>query len=330
MASSVSLVATVLNEANSIDALITSLWAQTRLPDEIIIVDGGSTDATLQHLAILQTQSPVPLRVDVLKGCNIAQGRNAAINLAQGDIIVVTDAGVRLPADWLAHLLAPFDTAEPPDLVSGFFRADPQSLFERVLGAITLPRLEEIDPTTFMPSSRSVAFKREVWSDVGGYPEWLDYCEDLVFDFAIKDAGFRFSFAPNAVVWFRPRPSLSSFFRQYYCYGRGDGKADLYIYRHLLRYATYLLLVVSLVLTFWLSPWFLLLTVAAVGAILSRPVRRLIPELRSMSLKQRLLSLMWLPAIVVTGDVAKMLGYPAGVGWRLRHRPKGTWAKRKI
>ena len=48
----------------------------------------------------------------------------------------------------------------------------------------TLPDQTDIDPARFLPSSRSVAFRREVFDRTGGYPEWLDYCEDLLFDMA--------------------------------------------------------------------------------------------------------------------------------------------------
>ena len=43
----VSLVMTVLNEAASLDALLASIAAQTTRPDEVIVVDGGSTDGTV-------------------------------------------------------------------------------------------------------------------------------------------------------------------------------------------------------------------------------------------------------------------------------------------
>jgi hypothetical protein len=84
-----------------------------------------------------------------------------------------------------------------------------------------------------------VAFRKEAWAGAGGYPEWLDYCEDLVFDFCLlADAG-QAVFAPAALVYFRPRPNLAAFGRQYYRYARGDGKADLWAGRHAIRYATY-------------------------------------------------------------------------------------------
>ena len=48
---SVSVVLTILNEAGSLNKLLGALMSQSCLPDEIIIVDGGSSDGSL---AILQ------------------------------------------------------------------------------------------------------------------------------------------------------------------------------------------------------------------------------------------------------------------------------------
>ena len=112
-----------------------------------------------------------------------------AIAAAHHALIAATDAGVRLERDWLEQLLiVPCRAEDPADVVSGAFVAAPETLFELALGAVTLPAIDEIDPATFNPSSRSVAFRREAWQKVGGYPEWLDYCEDLLFDLALRDA----------------------------------------------------------------------------------------------------------------------------------------------
>jgi glycosyltransferase involved in cell wall biosynthesis len=329
MSQDVSVVATVLNEAASIDRLLRSLASQTRLPNEVVIVDGGSRDGTAEALEAFRREAPFPMQVLVLPGANISAGRNAAIAAAAGPLIAITDAGVRLEPDWLERLTAPFATQPAPDVVSGFFVPEHASLFELALGATTLPALEEIDPDRFYPSSRSVALRREAWARVGGYPEWLDYCEDLLFDFALRDAGHRFAFAPDAVVHFRPRANLRAYYRQYYRYARGDGKADFWRYRHGLRYGTYLVggpLLVALALS---HPAWWLLGVAGAAAMLRGGYRRLWPHLQGLPGSQRLIALAWVPVIRLVGDVAKMLGYPAGVAWRLRHAPPGPWPKRQ-
>jgi glycosyltransferase involved in cell wall biosynthesis len=305
------LIATVLNEIESIDALLASIAAQTRPPDEVIIADGGSHDGTRERLA--EWSDRLPLRVVEAPRSTIARGRNLAIEASRAEVIAVTDAGVRLEPDWLATLLA--GLSPDADVVSGFFQAEADTVFERAMGATVLPAREDVKSEHFLPSSRSVLFRRQAWERAGRYPEWLDYCEDLVFDLALKRAGCRFAFAPDAVVWFRPRGSLGDFFRQYFRYARGDGKADLWRRRHAVRYAAYsgLLLVLA-------RPSRLKLSMLALGvlAYTRRPYQRLGPRLHNLSTRQALYAVALVPVIRLVGDVAKMLGYPVGVAWRIR------------
>ena len=326
----VSVIITVLNEARSIDTLLRSLAGQTRRPDEVVIVDGGSSDGTWEVLCRAEASRKLPLRILSQPGANISRGRNVAIDVAQGPIIASTDAGVRLNKAWLAELMRPFDQGEDVDVVSGFFLPEAHSSFELALAAVTLPRLDEIDKDGFWPSSRSVAFRKRAWEAVGGYPDWLDYCEDLLFDFELRDAGYVLRFAPQAVVHFRPRPNIRAFFRQYYRYARGDGKADFWRYRHLVRYVTYLVAApLLLALSIWRHPAWLSGLILGGGAMLRKPLRRLAPILPNLAPGTAIRVLGWVPILRVVGDVAKMLGYPVGVLWRWRHAPKTSWAKRQ-
>ncbi len=320
----VSVIATVLNEGPAIERLLGSLVTQNRLPDEVVIVDGGSTDGTLAVLSAWAASGQLPLRVLRKPGANISEGRNAAIAAARGEVIAVTDAGVRLEKGWLEALVAPFE--EPRSVrfvavVSGWFVPDPQTPFEAAMGATVLPHVREIKADRFLPSSRSVAFRKVAWEAVGGYPEWLDYCEDLVFDFRLKDLYGPFPFAQEAVVHFQPRDNLRSFFRQYYRYARGDGRADLWRRRHAIRYLTYLvagpLLVVLALLH---TPWWWLALLIGVGIYTATPYRRLWPMLAPYDPLDRLKALLLVPVIRVVGDVAKMIGYPVGLVWRWRNR----------
>lgn len=319
----ISVIATVLNEGDSLHRLLRSLAAQTLPPDEIVIVDGGSRDHTR---AILESYSDrLPLRVLVEPGCNISAGRNRAIAAVQGDLIAATDAGVELHPDWLDNLTRPLRDDPRLNVVGGFFNADARTIFEAAMGATVLPLVDEINPATFLPSSRSVAFRKSAWQAVGGYPEWLDYCEDLIFDFRLRALTGAFAFAPEARVDFRPRGTLRAYFKQYYRYARGDGKADLWRKRHAIRYATYLLAAPLLLLLGWKVHrllWLLFLPGAAV--YLRQPYRRLPAVMRRLpdaAPRDWLYAAALVPVIRVVGDVAKMLGYPVGWWWRLRHRP---------
>jgi glycosyltransferase involved in cell wall biosynthesis len=349
----ISLIATVLNEGESIHRLMGSLAAQTCLPDEVVIVDGGSSDNTVSIMEGYADK--LPLRVLVEPGCNISEGRNRAIAAAQGDIIAVTDAGVELAPDWLEKLVRPLLDNAAVQVSGGFFEAEATNPFELAMGATVLPLADEINPATFLPSSRSVAFRKPMWAAVGGYPEWLDYCEDLVFDLRLKEVARRqspvtsekqsgqnltrletgnsrlattFAFVPDAVVAFRPRGSLRSFFKQYYLYARGDGKADLWRKRQVARYLTYLV-AAPFILSAGVAIHPLLWLLFIPGAVyyLRQPYRRLGQLLRdyrtrhALSLQDQVYMLACVPVIRVVGDIAKMLGYPVGVVWRLRHHP---------
>lgn len=324
----ITVIATVLNEGESIRRLLDSLAAQTRQPDEVVFVDGGSRDNTVAVLH--EYDERLPLRVLVESGANISEGRNRAIAAATGDIIAVTDAGVELAPDWLERITQPLLDDPALEVVSGFFAAAPQTIFEAALGATTLPLVAEIVPGSFLPSSRSLALRKAAYITAGGYPEWLDYCEDLVFDLKLRQIAAPTVFEPKALVYFRPRTSLESFFRQYYYYARGDGKADLWRKRHAVRYATYLIAAPLILLLGWRvhkGLWALFLPGAYV--YLRDPYRRLRIVLDEASragtlrvtLENNLQALALVPIIRVVGDVAKMIGYPVGWVWRLKQRP---------
>jgi glycosyltransferase involved in cell wall biosynthesis len=335
----ISVVVTVKNEGENIHCLLDSLAAQTRAPDEVVVCDGGSTDGTLDAL---RAETRLPLKVILRPGANISQGRNAAIAEATGEVIACADAGVTLAPEWLQELVTPFERGEwkatcgvepcppgaggqaarpveasTPFVVAGFFLPDLHTAFEVAMGATVLPQLDEICPETFLPSSRSVAFRREAWQAVGGYPEWLDYCEDLVFDFALRKLG-PFAFAPKAIAHFRPRGSLRAFFRQYYQYARGDGKADLFRRRHAIRYLTYLVAVPAIAVAgALLSPWWWMLYLVGAAAYTRTPYRRLVTMWGKLSIVEKVKAAWLVPVIRVVGDVAKMMGYPVGVMWRI-------------
>jgi hypothetical protein len=290
------------------------MLGQSRRPDEIVINDNNSTDATA---AIVERAIAIgrPIRL-VRGGHNIPSGRNNAIRHARGDIIACTDAGLTLDPEWLATIVAPIERGEA-DLVGGFFRPAPRSLFELALAATNYPDVEEIDPATFLPFGQSVAFRRSMWEQVGGYPEWASHCEDLLFDLALKRRRARVAFAPTALVHFRPRESFGALWHQYFAYARGDGAADLWRKRHAIRYATYLG-GLALGVAALRRPWIVGLGVLGAIVYCAAPVRRLLRRAPGISTEEKLHALALIPLLRAVGDLAKMAGYPAGVVRRLR------------
>ncbi len=313
----VSVIVTVKNEGEAIRPLLDSLIQQVRLPDELVICDGGSTDNTVELL--LEYQEWLPLKVIIVPDSNISQGRNHAINAAAGPIIAATDGGVILAPYWLEELVKPIEAGETA-VSSGWFEADPYTDFEVVMGATVLPMRRDIDPTTFLPSSRSVAFLKEAWAAVDGYPEWLDFSEDLIFDMALREKYGAFPFVDTAVAYFRPRGSLRDFFKQYYSYARGDGKANLWPKRHLIRYVTYLLGIPFVLRLIWREKWAgWVMLLLGTGLYCQRPAQRVWANTWGWRPPSRVRAFALIPIIRFVGDMAKMIGYPVGVLWRWRN-----------
>ena len=313
-ASRISIICTVRDEADNIAGLLDSMLAQSRAADEIVINDCCSRDATP---AIVERYIAAghPIRL-VRGGHNIPSGRNNAIAHAQGPIIASTDAGLTLDPHWLERLAAPIEHGSA-DVVGGFFRPSPRSLFELALGATNYREPAEIDPATFLPFGQSVAFQKAAWARVGGYPEWASHCEDILFDLALRRDGARFAFVSDALVLFHPRSSFRAFARQYFLYARGDGVANLWPRRHAIRYATYLV-AGGLALGARRRPWLLALALLGGLAYSRAPLQRLRARAPALAGRDLLAATALIPAIRLVGDLAKMLGYPAGLWARLR------------
>lgn len=219
----VALIVTVRNEAATVGPLLDSILAGTRIPDEIVIADGGSSDGTLE---VLRSRAAANPRIRALSAPgNRSVGRNAAVRGSAAPIVACTDAGVEVDREWLERITRPFADHPDTDVVAGFYAPVGNTRFERAAGVISAPRLQEVDPARFLPSTRSVAFRRSAWERVEGFDESLAHNEDTPFALALKRSGARFRFEPAALVRWHPRGDLKSFLRQHCRFGFGDGES---------------------------------------------------------------------------------------------------------
>lgn len=298
----ISLITTVKDSAQHVQEFLGSVAAQTLRPDEVIVVDGGSTDGTLDLLRVADgitlIESP---------GANISRGRNVAIAAAVHDVIAVSDADCVLDRGWLRALIDQIEAGA--DVAMGFYRPITDGFFQECMAATNLPlSADEIDPTRFMPSGRSVAFRRDAIDAVGGYPEWLDIGEDMWVDHRWRERGFDLRFVPDAVAAWRLRTGLRATWVQYFRYARGDAQGGMYPQRHALRFGVYSGLAVAA-----RSKTTLPKILAAAGALAYArgPVTRAWRSMREP--RERAAATLIVPALMAWIDTAKMAGYATGL-----------------
>lgn len=224
------LIATCYREASAIDEFLDAVVSQTRRPDEIVIVDGGSDDGTVERIKERISGGAV-VRLVVEPGANRSRGRNRAVEETTAEIIAVTDVGARPRKDWFERIVAPLEADPEIEVVAGYYEADARTAWEAAVAGATVPRAEEVNPETFLPSARSVAFRRAAWQRAGKYPEHLSHNEDTPFGLALKASGAKFVFEPRAVVVWRPQATPWRLFRQFYRYALGDAEAGIW-FRH--------------------------------------------------------------------------------------------------
>lgn len=225
-----SLVSTVFNEIENLTNTIANIEAQTLLPNEVVIVDAGSTDGTWQELIKWKKNSKITIVIILEEGCNVAKGRNKAIEESTYDLIASTDFGCTHHPNWLASIIIPFKNNRKLDVVGGAFTVDFSSLtsiWQKADFIINNGHHFEMDDF-YTVTSRSIAYKKEVWKKLDGYPEWLTLAsDDSIFWRKIKSHGFVYKLIENEYVFWNRHLLLQAYKQEAYRYGLGDGESNL-------------------------------------------------------------------------------------------------------
>ena len=245
-----SLIIPIRNEEASIENLIDSIGRQTMPPDEVVLVDGGSTDSTVEMVERLAA-GKASIKLVKTDGATPGKGRNLGVEAARNQWIAFTDAGIKLEENWLEELVKAADGA---DIVYGEVSPVVDNLFEKcaVLSYVPPQRPNGIR-TRFIASS---LINKKVWEVVGGFPD-LRAAEDLMFMEQAEAKGFKIALAPKAMAHWSLRPDLASTFQKFVLYSKHNVWAGRQWDWHYGVLKQYLLLVPFLLLAAFHSWWWL-------------------------------------------------------------------------
>lgn len=253
----VSVVATVLNEVEDIGGLVSTLTGQTMPATEVIVVDGGSTDGTWEWLEAARERYPTLVAIRD-ESCSlkyspgpIARGRNVAIRAAVSDVIACADAGCTYRPDWLGRLTAPILEGKADYAVGGSCVDVADATVWDIASAPFFGVKLSADEPTKSCTARSMAFKKELWERVGGFPETVFFGEDTLFDQRVR-ATVSPAFAERAKAVYRPRYTFQSAVRQLARYAIADGAMGVRparLMRNLMRCVVEVLAVAALAFT---------------------------------------------------------------------------------
>lgn len=191
-----SVVIRALNEEKHLPALFDGLEEQSRRPDEIILVDSGSDDATV---AIAEARGAQILHI-APEDFTFGRALNVGCAAATGNILVFVSAHV-YPANrlWLENLLAPFQELATA-LSYGRQRGDDRTSFsEAEVMQRWFPDLSEDGQRTPFCNNANCAIRRSWWEALP-YDELLTGLEDLDWAKRALALGGRIAYRAEATI----------------------------------------------------------------------------------------------------------------------------------
>ncbi len=216
-----------LNEDGVIATLLDSLLNQSRKANEIIIVDGGSIDKTIDIIRHYQKKYG-GIKLLVEKSTR-AGGRNIGIEIAKGDVIATTDAGCIADKNWLKNLTAPFATGRV-DVSAGYYKMTGKSSLQKAESVYLGVRPRKFN-NSFLPSTRSMAFTKRIWEELGGFPENIEgTVEDTMFNKKLIKSHAKVSRVKDAIVEWGMPEKLTEFFWKVFGYARGDALTKIWLF----------------------------------------------------------------------------------------------------
>ena len=221
---SFSVIIPTYQEANYIEKVLQFCVHADPTPQQIIVVDGGSTDGTLDIVHKLREQfSSIQLINNPDK--YVANGLNLAIPLCKTDVIVRMDAHSVYEMDYFKSIINTFLTVEA-DIVGGptntAFNSPTQ---EAIAYVYTSPfgmgnsSVHNLNYEGYTDSVTFGAWKTAIFKTTGLFDTTLKRNQDDEFHYRAKQLGFKIYQTPKIKLKYFPRNSFRALFKQYFQFG---------------------------------------------------------------------------------------------------------------
>ena len=227
----VSIVVCSYNAERTMEPCLESLVALDYPDYEIIVVNDGSTDRTIEISEYFAARFPsVRIVSQANKGLSVA--RNVGAEAASGEIVAYTDSDCVADPDWLTYLVARMEEKGLTACGGPNFPPPEDSLVPAAVavspGGPTHVLLT--DDTAEHIAGCNMAFRRDVLLNLGGFdPIYRAAGDDVDICWRFQDAGYEIGFSPAAVVWHFRRNTVKAYIGQQ----KGYGKAEALVYaRH--------------------------------------------------------------------------------------------------
>jgi len=186
--SSYSVIIPVFNGEKYLDEAISSVLAQTLKPEEIIIVDDGSTDSTAE--VVKKYHGSVHYSYQSNKGA--AAARNTGLRMAQCDFISFIDADDIWVMDKIEKQMRLFEQHPEAEIIIGLLMPVSAKAPGRDISKLAKKNL-------LLPSLGSSLIRKTVFEKIGNFDEQLALAEDTDWFFRARESGITV-FVQNEIV----------------------------------------------------------------------------------------------------------------------------------
>lgn len=214
----ISVVIPAYNAEKSIPKTLKSLHEQSFKSFEIIVVDDGSIDRTME------ISKPLASKVIRTENRGPAAARNAGIQHVSGEIIALLDSDCQAEKTWIESINRIF-TDTKISVIMGKAIIPPSNFIGDAISALGFPaggsigfdKVWKVIPEGYTNtlSTCNCAFRKDVFNKFGPFDEDFPYAggEDTLFAYNIIKSGEKIKYCPEVLVWHEPRTSLLAFLR---------------------------------------------------------------------------------------------------------------------